>query len=71
MSLELRDKLKEFAPSAPGRAASPVEEDVLSALVNLGYPRPAAERALATVANGGDRREFDLLFRQALASLSK
>ena len=48
MVLELRDKLDAFgvAPEAVA-ATSPVEEDVISALVNLGYQRPMAERALA------------------------
>src|SRR5277367_2985028 len=44
MVLELRDKLTEASPSA-APAAPPMnatEEDVLSALVNLGYQRPAA-----------------------------
>ncbi|HLH10138.1 MAG TPA: Holliday junction branch migration protein RuvA [Terriglobales bacterium] len=72
MVLELRDKLENFgtAPSAP--PASPVEEDVLSALVNLGYQRSVAERALAVAAkNGGAAGPFDTLFREALAALSK
>src|SRR5246500_3755694 len=43
MVLELRDKLDAFgvAPETVA-AASPVEEDVISALVNLGYQRPMA-----------------------------
>jgi Holliday junction DNA helicase RuvA len=71
MVLELRDKLEAFAatPSAP--AATPVEEDVLSALMNLGYGRPAAERALAAAARNGKSSSFDALFRDALAALSK
>jgi len=72
MVLELRDKLKDFGatPSAP--PASPVEEDVLSALTNLGYQRPAAERALSVAARNGDAAgSFDALFKQALAALSK
>src|SRR5512142_3081197 len=48
MVLELRDKLDTFGVAPVAAAARPVEEDVLSALVNLGYQRPAAERALAT-----------------------
>ena len=48
MVLELRDKLDAFGISAEAvAAASPVEEDVISALVNLGYQRSMAERALA------------------------
>jgi len=72
MVLELRDKLVEFtaAPAVP--QASVLEEDVLSALVNLGYQRPAAERALAAAAKAsGGQASFDALFRQALAALSR
>src|ERR671931_540712 len=51
MVLELRDKLPPpgIGKVAVTAATTPVEEDVLSALMNLGYQRPAAERALATV----------------------
>ena len=71
MVLELRDKLQHFgaAPAAP--AASAVEEDVISALQNLGYQRATAERALAAAAKNGAKQEFDTLFRDALATLSK
>src|SRR5712671_1163347 len=50
MVLELRDKLPPpTGPSAhAGPATSAVEEDVLSALMNLGYQRAAAEKALAS-----------------------
>jgi Holliday junction DNA helicase RuvA len=70
MVLELRDKLKDFGmvPAAP--PASLMEEDVLSALTNLGYQRPMAERAVATVGKSG-ARDFDAMFREALALLSK
>ena len=73
MLLELRDKL----PAATGTAevsvaASPIEEDVLSALVNLGYQRAAAEKALQVAARGGKGPEsFEVVFREALAALSK
>jgi Holliday junction DNA helicase RuvA len=73
MVLELRDKLafeKAGEITAPP-ALNPVEEDVLSALVNLGYQRAAAERALAAVSRNGKTGPFDSLFREALASLSK
>lgn len=71
--LELRDKLPESGPAAaPSTPAMNVtEEDVLSALVNLGYQRPAAEKALAAVAKNGKTGSFDSLFRDALATLSK
>jgi Holliday junction DNA helicase RuvA len=68
LTLELRDKLDTFGVAAPVAAISPVEEDVLSALVNLGYQRAAAEKALASARDRGD---FDAMFRHALATLSK
>jgi Holliday junction DNA helicase RuvA len=71
MVLELRDKLDSFGISAEVvAAASPVEEDVISALVNLGYQRPMAERALAKLGNVSGE-SFDALFRKAMAALAK
>ncbi|HXZ39093.1 MAG TPA: Holliday junction branch migration protein RuvA, partial [Terriglobales bacterium] len=69
--LELRDKLPAAtageAPAAP--AMSAIEEDVLSALMNLGYQRAAAEKAVSSAAkNGGS---FEVMFRNALGVLSK
>jgi Holliday junction DNA helicase RuvA len=72
MVLELRDKLPPAGaeiPAAPTMTA--MEEDVLSALTNLGYQRPAAERALAQAAKNGKEESFEALFRNTLASLSK
>jgi Holliday junction DNA helicase RuvA len=73
MVLELRDKMPEAAAvsAAPVSAMSAVEEDVLSALVNLGYQRAAAEKALAAVTKNGRSGSFDAMFREALAGLSK
>jgi len=73
MVLELRDKLPEAGPAvAPTVSAlSATEEDVLSALVNLGYQRAAAEKALAIVAKSGKGGSFDAMFRESLATLSK
>jgi Holliday junction DNA helicase RuvA len=70
MVLELRDKLEAFGVAAAPTAASPVEEDVLSALVNLGFNRGEAEKALARLA-GGPAEGFDALFRKAMAALAK
>jgi holliday junction DNA helicase RuvA len=74
MVLELRDKLP--ATTAAGEVAiapaSPVEEDVLSALANLGYQRAAAETALRAVKREGSvTLNFDQLFRETLAVLSR
>jgi Holliday junction DNA helicase RuvA len=73
MVLELRDKLPpaQIGEAAPVPAMSAIEEDVLSALVNLGYQRPTAERALASAAKNGKEGSFEALFRDALAALAK
>ena len=73
MVLELRDKLEGLAtaPGKPVPAASAVEEDVISALMNLGYSRPSAERALAAASKNGKSDSFEALFRDALAALNK
>jgi Holliday junction DNA helicase RuvA len=72
MVLELRDKLPSATDTAEKSAsmASPVEEDVISALVNLGYQRAAAEKAMQSVRGKGSQT-FELMFREALGTLSK
>ena len=73
MVLELRDKLPAQGTEAitPISSLNPVEEDVLSALMNLGYQRPAAEKALASLGISTQTGSFDSMFREALARLSK
>jgi len=68
--LELRDKLQVLGQEIPASIPplSSVQEDVLSALVNLGYQRTVAEKALASVGKDGS---FDAMFRDALAAMSK
>jgi Holliday junction DNA helicase RuvA len=70
MVLELRDKLEAFGAPAAAASVSPIEEDVLSALINLGYQRPLAEKALARLGNTS-AESFDSLFRKTLAALAK
>jgi Holliday junction DNA helicase RuvA len=72
MVLELRDKLPPAGAETPAPPTmTAMEEDVLSALTNLGYQRPAAERALAQAPKNGKEESFEALFRNTLASLSK
>jgi len=73
MVLELRDKLPEIGPTAIPTASplSPIEDDVCSALLNLGYQRPAVEKALAAVSQDGSAKSFDQMFRAVLGRLSK
>ena len=71
MVLELRDKLPaatgEEAAPASAAALSPVDQDVLSALLNLGCARPQAEAAVRKAKAGGPAlAEFEPLFRKAL-----
>jgi Holliday junction DNA helicase RuvA len=67
--LELRNKLPapagdEQTPAPPSLSA--LDEDVLSALLNLGCPRPAAETAVRKARAGGAPDQFEPLFRKAL-----
>jgi Holliday junction DNA helicase RuvA len=67
--VELKDKLDDLSrPTAVVHHAGAASDDVLSALVNLGYQRAAAQKALETAIakdkTVGD--EFDTLFRAAL-----
>jgi len=70
MVLELRDKLPPEGSgeveALPARGA--FEEDVLSALINLGYPRPSAEKAVTSIEKNGS---FETMFRAALAAVGK
>ncbi len=67
--VELKDKLDDFAV-APVQATvqGPAADDVLSALMNLGYQRPAAEKAIEQASPKRSRAgaDFDGLFRGAL-----
>jgi len=66
--VELKDKLEDMAVApAPGITA-PAAEDVLSALLNLGYQRPAAQKAIETAIQKDKAagENFDELFRAAL-----
>ncbi|HUO26476.1 MAG TPA: Holliday junction branch migration protein RuvA [Candidatus Aquilonibacter sp.] len=73
MVLELRDKLPEAAgvEAQVAPAFDAIEEDVLSALENLGYQRAAAEKVVAGLVSKGGSRSFDAMFRDALAAFSR
>lgn len=74
IALELKDKLQAVAPDdeADGMAR-PVDDglrgDVISALLNLGYNRPPAERAVSAALERGPG-DFDATLRQALRELA-
>jgi Holliday junction DNA helicase RuvA len=71
--LELKDRLPRVAVAAPeSAAASPsLRDDVLSALMNLGYHRPLAEKAVDIAVKGAPDGGFERTLRQALRELAK
>jgi holliday junction DNA helicase RuvA len=74
LALELRDKLQDLAvPAEEAPAATPAssaKEDLVSALVHLGYSRPEAEKGVdRALKDAGDGRFEDLL-RRTLRILS-
>jgi holliday junction DNA helicase RuvA len=77
LSLERKDKLAnlvlETAASAtsPAAVAGGVEDDVLSALTNLGYARPAAENALREARAESPDGDFEQLLRGSLRQLAR
>lgn len=71
--LELRDRLPAAMPVSPDSTApgSAVRADLLSALVNLGYPRPTVEKAVGDVLKAQPSATFDEALRQALGRLAR
>jgi Holliday junction DNA helicase RuvA len=71
MILELAEKAAAFQAEAPAGAATAVStEDVVSALVNLGYRRAEAERSVDAIARTGARKEFGDFLKAALKRLT-
>jgi Holliday junction DNA helicase RuvA len=68
MALELKDKVTELSPAAVPGGPQGIRQDVLSALVNLGYRRRDAERALDKVEEPADH--FEEMLRQTLRVLA-
>jgi holliday junction DNA helicase RuvA len=73
MVLELKDKMRELAAELPERsaAAPPAGQDVVSALVNLGYKAAQAERAVADAHREKPDAAFHDLLRASLHRLSR
>ena len=75
--LELKSQITPFLLPEQARAAGAptgadgLQEDILSALVNLGYPRAGAEKALSAVLRSGNaERSFEGLLRHTLRQLA-
>jgi len=77
--VELRDKVGELsaeaagdtATSTSGTAGDDVFEDALSALLNLGYQKNAAEKAVQQVRQDGVEANVQKILRAALQRLAK
>ena len=72
--LEMRDKVvglvsDEYEVVAGGVSGS-LQRDVVSALVNLGYSRPVAEKAVTQVLNEDPTDQFETLLRKTLRKTS-
>lgn len=70
--LELKDKLGPLSPegTTTSAAAGP-REDLVSALVNLGYHRPAAEKVVDHVLRNAPDTAFEEALRSALRALTR
>jgi holliday junction DNA helicase RuvA len=76
IGLELKDKMAAFLPaerepSAEVLASETLRTDVLSALMNLGYHRPLAERAADAALRRVPTGPFENTLKYALRELSK
>jgi len=74
--LELKDRLPAAHAAAPAADSSPaappaVADDVVSALVNLGYHRPLAEKAAASAVKSAPDAGFERTLKQALRELAR
>lgn len=71
--VELRDKLAAMDAAEaekPAASRTGAEADAVSALLNLGYDRRAAEKAVAEAKRDGAEPGFETLLRAALQQLS-
>lgn len=76
IGLELKDKMGSFVPaeSATLSSAPPgdtLRDDVLSALMNLGYHRPLAERAVDSALKKSSGASFEQTLKSALRELAR
>jgi len=74
MGLELKDRLPATLMADDARqpaAGGVLRHDVLSALLNLGYHRPLAERAVDGVIREDEEGSFEHVLRHALRELAK
>tara|TARA_B100001123_G_scaffold330354_2_gene372257 strand:- start:456 stop:1055 length:600 start_codon:yes stop_codon:yes gene_type:complete len=71
--LELKDRLLKLTDAsdlaAPSATETKLREDLVSALLNLGYHRPLAQKAVDVVINEGSDVSFEKALKSALQEL--
>jgi Holliday junction DNA helicase RuvA len=76
MVVELKDRLPRARLEAEAESEASTEppairDDVLSALVNLGYHRPLAEKAVTSAVKAAPDADFERTLKQALRELAR
>lgn len=76
IGLELKDKMATILPAETAvlpqaAAGDALRDDVLSALINLGYHRPLAERAVDAALGKSAGGSFETVLKSALRELSR
>src|SRR5215212_5522511 len=82
MVIELRDKMAALSGPAPeeqvgaggaaaGQSDDALREDTLAALLQLGFPKPAAEKTITNAMQEGGDLSVETLLRRSLRQLSK
>jgi holliday junction DNA helicase RuvA len=75
--LELKDRMQQLAgasavgASTPASAEDRLREDLVSALVNLGYHRPQAEKTIESTLQSGSGLGFEQALKHALKGLMR
>lgn len=76
IALELKDRLPAAlavggVPAAPEAPEDQLRTDLLSALLNLGYPRPVAEKAIDRTVERSEDLNFERALREVLKGMVK
>lgn len=72
--VELKDRMPQAAAGAedvPADTSGSLRDDVLSALVNLGYQRHSIEKTVEAVLKRDESRDFETVLRQILRELAR
>jgi Holliday junction DNA helicase RuvA len=71
IALELKDRLAAIAPTVEPSPAGSLRDDLVSALLNLGYHRPALEKAVEAALKEDATATFEVALRRTLKRLSR